>query len=342
MPINEITLPVTERGNDPADHVADPAYFAEVKRRMSAATLTTVEATANGRVVREKPVDLDAYMQARDDDIGRIKAAPSYRDELVDEFHGDSEAKGAKLPWERTHDRWRIRRGELTIWTGFNGHCKSMVTGYVASALMRQGEKVCIASFEMKPRKTLRRLASQSIGVSLPTEAYIDKFLDSLIDRLWLYDQQGETTPDRVLAVIHYCAEQLGVTHFFIDSMMKVVANEDDYNGQKKFISRLCAAAKDLNIHIHLVHHSRKRDDEKTRPGKQDAKGTGAIVDQTDNFVTVFKVPKKEGEDDKPDFFLFLDKQRHGEWEGSVPLWLVPGSLQFHDKQTNSSIRFIA
>jgi twinkle protein len=342
MPIIEITLPVTARGNDPADHVDDAAYGAEVKRRMSAATLSAVE-TDNGKSrLRKSPVDFDAYMQAREDDVGRIKEAPSFRAELIDEFHGDSESKGAKLPWDRTHERWRLRRGETTIWTGFNGHCKSMVTGYVALGLMRQDEKVCIASFEMKPRKTLRRLASQSIGVQVPTEVYIDKFLDSLVNRLWLYDQQGETTPDRVLGVIYYCAEQLGVTHFVIDSMMKVVANEDDYNGQKKFISRLCAAAKDLNIHIHLVHHSRKRDDEKTRPGKQDAKGTGAIVDQTDNFVTVFKVPKREGEDDKPDFFLFLDKQRHGEWEGSVPLWLVPGSLQFHDQQTTRSVRFIA
>ena len=60
-----------------------------------------------------------------------------------------------------------------------------------------------------------------------------------------------------------------------------------------------------------------------------------------DHFVTVFKTPKKEGDDDKPDFFCFLDKQRHGEWEGAVPLWLVQGSLQFHDHKTTSSIRFI-
>lgn len=282
--------------------------------------------------VREQSIDFDGYMKAREDDLGRIKEAGNYRDDLIDEFHGDAELQGCALPWQKTEDRFRLRRGEVTIWAGFNGHMKSMVTGYASLGLMQQGEKVCIASFEMKPRKTLRRLAAQACGVGRPTEKYIDLFLDSLVDRLWLYDQQGETSPDRVLGVIYYCAEQLGVTHFVIDSLMKVVADEDDYNGQKKLIARLCAAAKDLNIHIHLVHHSRKREDERSRPGKQDAKGTGAIVDQTDNFVTVFKTPKKpEDTDDKPDFFLFVDKQRHGEWEGSIPLWFLSSCLQFHE-----------
>lgn len=302
------------------------------------ATLSSIEKTAlsldqfRQTRVREQAVDFDGYMKAREEDVGRIKSSADFRGDLHDEFHGDADLQGCILPWQKTEDRFRLRRGEVTIWAGFNGHMKSMVTGYVSLALMDQGEKCCIASFEMKPRKTLRRLASQSIGTTRPTEQYIDLFLDSMADRLWLYDQQGETSPDRVLGVIYYCAEQLGITHFFIDSLMKVVADEDDYNGQKKLIAKLCTAAKDLNIHIHLVHHSRKREDERSRPGKQDAKGTGAIVDQTDNFVTVFKTPKKpEDDDEKPDFFLFVDKQRHGEWEGAIPLWFLDTCLQFHE-----------
>jgi twinkle protein len=301
-------------------------------------TLSSIEKTAlsldefRKTRVKEQSVDFEGYMQAREEDLGLIKGPTDFRDELHNEFHGDADMEGCVLPWQRTEDKFRLRRGEVTIWAGFNGHMKSMVTGYCAIAMMDQGEKVCIASFEMKPKKTLRRLASQAIATIRPTTRYIDLFLDSLVDKLWLYDQQGETSPERVLGVIYYCAEQLGVTHFVIDSLMKVVADEDDYNGQKKFIARLCTAAKDLNIHIHLVHHSRKREDERSRPGKQDAKGTGAIVDQTDNFVTVFKTPKKpEDGDDKPDFFLFVDKQRHGSWEGAIPLWFDDNSLQFHE-----------
>jgi twinkle protein len=103
-----------------------------------------------------------------------------------------------------------------------------------------------------------------------------------------------------------------------------VSTGEDEYNTQKKFVGQLCTAAKDLNIHIHLIHHSRKRDNEKTRPGKQDTNGTGAIVDQTDNFFADFKAPDDDRGDGKPDFVLYLDKQRNGEWEGGIGLWFSP------------------
>ncbi len=285
--------------------------------------------------VKETPVDFDSYLAARDEDIGRIKGVTSFREDLIEEFFGDNSAKGLELPWQKAADLFRIRPGELTIWTGFNGHGKSFVTGFVGLHLMSLGEKVCIASFEMKPAKTLRRMSAQALGVRLPTESSLNGFFDQFENSLFLYDQQGEVTPQRVLGVIYYCAEQLGVTQFFIDSLMKVVGDEDDYNGQKKFVGQLCAAAKDLGIHIHLVHHSRKRDDEARRPGKQDAKGTGAIVDQTDNFVTVFKFPYKEGKDKDelgnplPTHGLYVDKQRHGEWEGGIALWFDERTLQF-------------
>lgn len=284
--------------------------------------------------LKETRVDFDAYLKARDEDIGNIKTPASFRDELMDELFGDPRQHGLALPWHKAADLFLLRPGEVTIWTGFNGHGKSFVTGYVMLHLMKQDSKVCIASFEMKPRKTLRRMAAQAVGTKSMTEQYANRFLDFAEDKLFLYDQQGTTTPDRILGVIYYCAEQLGVTHFVVDSLMTVVADEDDYNGQKRFIGALSAAAKDLGIHIHLVHHSRKRDDESRRPGKQDAKGTGAIVDQCDNFVTVYKFPRKDDEDDeKPTHGLYVDKQRHGEWEGLIALWFDEHSLQFRESQ---------
>jgi len=291
--------------------------------------------------LKSTPVDFEAYMQARDADKALVQDAGDFRDALIDEFYGDKALAGGELPWDKAADLWRIRRGELTIWTGFNGHMKSMVTGYVILHLMKQGEKACIASFEMKPQKTLRRMSMQAVGCK-PTVEYVHKFLDFAAGKLWIYNQQGETTPERVLGVITYCAEQLGVTQFVVDSMMKVVGDEDDYNGQKKFVGRLHNLARELNVHIHLVAHARKREDENKRPGKQDNKGSGAIVDQTDNFVAVFKIPKKpDVVDDGPDFCLYVDKQRHGEWEGNIALWLDPASLQFKQHPRDKARHYV-
>jgi twinkle protein len=144
--------------------------------------------------------------------------------------------------------------------------------------------------------------------------------------------------------VIRYCADKLKVKHFVVDSLMKCVRGEDDYNGQKDFVDTLTSLARDLNIHIHLVHHVRKGESEDRPPGKMDAKGSGAIADQVDQVITVWRNKKKEREveqmrraggtiDDvtraKPDSMLICDKNRHGEWEGSVALWFHPHSLQY-------------
>lgn len=311
-------------------------------------SLTSVEKTAiqlteyRATRLREQPVDFEAYMAAREEDVALIKPAQDFRDVLVEEFGGSEQAKGLYLPWRKLDEHYRIRSGELTIWAGFNGHMKSMVTGFVLLDLIRQGEKGMVASFEMKPRKTLRRMATQAICTANPTKEYIGKFLDFVAGKLWLYDQQGEVSPDRVYGVITYCAEQLGVRQFVVDSLMKVVRDEDDYNGQKRFVGKLQSLARDLDVHIHLITHSRKREDESKRPGKQDNKGSGSIVDQTDNFVSVFKLPeaKKPEDDGGPTHCLYFDKQRNGEWEGHIALWLDP-SLQFKEGRHDKPHRYV-
>jgi twinkle protein len=280
--------------------------------------------------LKNKPVDFEAYMASRTADAALVKPAEDFHEALHEEFFGADDLKGRYTPWRKLDDLVRIRPGELTCWAGFNGHGKSMATGQVLLSLMEQGEKALVASFEMKPKKTLARMCRQHAGTGSPTAAYVGKFLDAVAGKLWLYDQQGETTPERVYGVIAYCAEQLGVTQVIVDSLMKVVGDEDDYNGQKRFVGKLQSLARDLSIHVHLVTHSRKREDENKRPGKQDNKGSGAIVDQTDNFVSVFKLPAKEG-DTGPTHCLYFDKQRNGEWEGHLALWMDPASLRFKE-----------
>lgn len=120
---------------------------------------------------------------------------------------------------------------------------------------------------------------------------------------------------------------------------MKCGINEDDYNGQKRFIDQLCAAAKDTGCHIHLIAHSRKGQDELTAPNKMDVKGSGSITDQVDNVFTVWRNKRKEqsisagkaGPDviEQPDALLICDKQRHGEWEGRTGLWFHKDSFRY-------------
>jgi twinkle protein len=294
-------------------------------------------------------IDFDEYMHETDAQQ-KVRPASEYVQELIDRINNPVKQKQAVMPWRKTHRLIQFRPGEMTLWGGANGNGKSLVTGQVALSLCSQGERVCIASFEMKPTKTLERMGRQWSGYNPADPAFagspeakkslIDvygQFRDWTDTRLWLYDQQGTVQADQVGAVVRYCAKEKGITHFFVDSLMKCVANEDDYNGQKRFVDELTAIARDYQIHVHLVHHIRKPADESHKPNKYDYKGSGAITDQVDNVISVWrnKVKEKKREEGKdcnesePDSLLICDKQRNGEWEGSIGLWFERQSQQF-------------
>ena len=295
--------------------------------------------------------DIDFSIYERETDASqKVKPASIWVKELIERIKAPVQQRRAVMPWRKTHAQIQFRPGEVTVWGGANGQGKSLVTGQVALSLCSQDEKVCIASFEMKPMKTLERMARQwsAFNVNDPAFAGNEEAMRQFLDlygqfsdwtdgKLWLYDQQGTVTAKQVCAVVRYCAKEKGITHFVIDSLMKCVAGEDDYNGQKQFVDELCAIARDHNIHIHVVHHVKKPPDESHKPGKYDFKGTGAITDQVDNVIAVWrnKVKEKKREagvpvaDSEPDALLICDKQRNGEWEGNIGLWFDRVSMQY-------------
>lgn len=278
----------------------------------------------------------------------RVKPASVYMAELISSLRNHKTEPKTYLPWDKTHSQFQFRPGEVTLWGGVNGHGKSLMTGMAALSLISQGERVCIASFEMKPKKTLERMARQW-GREAPFGEWMDEqalaafedlyrqFGDWTDNKLWLYDQQGTVKADTMVGVARYCASELGITHIFVDSLMKCVRGEDDFNGQKGFVDDLTSLARDRNVHIHLVHHIRKLSSEEDTPDKTDVKGSGSITDQVDNLLLVWRNKRKERDQqagklinaEEPDALLICDKQRNGEWEGRIKLYFHKDSQQF-------------
>lgn len=301
-------------------------------------------------------IDFAAYMRETDAQA-KVKKATVYRTEMKEHLRTRRSEKRVFLPWAKTRQYFDFRPGEVTLWAGVNGHGKSLVTSQIALSLLGQGQKVCIASFEMKPRVTLERMAQQFTGMNLfgpefqedagldaVDDAY-DEFLGWTDGHLWLYDQQGTADPERVLGMVRYCAVELGLQHVFVDNLGKVVMGEDDYTGQKAFVDQLTAIARDHNIHVHLVHHVKKGAKETDLPDKNDVKGSGAIVDQPDNLILVHRnkakeIDRKSGKstgklDGEPDQILFVRKQRNytGNKDGEphINLWFDLDSLQYRE-----------
>lgn len=279
-------------------------------------------------------VDFVGYYKAKEDDKGKVKRVVDFYDEIETYLDGGKEQEGIQLPFTKTNDRFYFRDGEVTLWSGQNGHRKSMLLGYVflKSFLMKR-VKSCIASFEMKPLHTIKRMATQHSHVQNPSYDEFGDFMAYAGDDLYILDQMGGMTPERLYGVIYYCAEELGVKHFAIDSLMRIVPKEDDYNAQKDFVVKLCEIAQKTNIHIHLVHHMKKGDEGKIGT-RSDAKGSGAIGDNVHNSIVVWA--NKLDNKDMPQMILNIDKQRNGEWEGKVALNFESETISFHDAFTQS------
>ena len=298
------------------------------------------------RIIKSDSIDVEKYLHSNDVTI-KVKQARDFLDSIKESYLSNARDSKILLPWTNTHSSFAFRPGEVTVYAGSNGGGKSLLTGQIALHLVKQKQKVVIASFEMKPQKTLERMLRQFAGeyvddpLASDREAYITKLLGRLekytADSLYLYDQQGTTSPDKVVAMSRYCAMELGVQHIFIDSLMKCVKNEDDFNGQKNFIDELTALARDHNVHIHLVHHIRKQASDEVTPNKNDLKGSGSISDQVDNVFLVWRNKKKENQrnrgetvdESQGDTFLMNEKQRNGEAQEWYQLWYHQASQQF-------------
>ncbi len=294
-------------------------------------------------IVKDDQVDFQKYLEAPAE-AAQLRPASDWCQSVVDRFYDDRVQQQTRLPWSKTHGNVRLRPGEVTIWAGINGHGKSLILNHIMLSVMDQGDRVCIASMEMKPEATLFRMTRQATAQNEPSIPYIKQFHRWTDGKLWIYDHHGTIKRDRVMSVLRYASDELKIRHFVIDSLMKCGINTDDYNSQKAFIDQLCAHAKDTGTHVHLVAHARKGQSETQAIDKFDVKGASEITDQVDNVFTIWRNKNKEMEmqrggetrlEKEPDCVLTCSKQRHGEWEGKIPLWFNQKSMQYSEEPTN-------
>ena len=280
-----------------------------------------------------KDIDFMQYVGSLENQY--IIGLSSIKDDIYARIQSGVDHFGDEMPWEKSHDKFRMREGEVTIWAGINGHGKSMVLSHVIAHLLKS-TTCLIASLEMPLAATGQRMVRQMIGTDAPSKEFVDKALHWTDDKLWVYDQLDSVETERIYGMVVYSLKELGIKHIVIDSLMKCGVDDDDYNGQKAFVDRLCWAAKTYKGHIHLVHHIRKTKSEEEMPDKFDVLGASALTNLVDNLVLVHRNKKKENtpeaqrDDEKEyDAQLFIAKQRHGEWEGKFNLWFDKTSQQY-------------
>lgn len=304
----------------------------------------------------------EAVKTAKSQDPEELKSANDFMNRVRSMFwpaHG--EATFPLLQLDQRFEWFEFRPGELTVWTGYNGHGKSLLLSQVQLGLMQQGEKFVIFSGEMTPEYLIKRMVKQATGQDRPTLGYIDAVGQWLMDRCFIFNQVGSATVKRLLEVFAYANKRYGVRHFVIDSLMMTDVPEDGagaITAQKEAIRSMCDFAKRNGCHVHLVAHPRKGKDESSGPGKMDVAGSSKITDGADNVFTVWRAQKDEAEpspsdveayakwkeaQEKPDARLELKKQRNGDTQGyGLSLWFNKGSQQYRaQKKAFKTIAYV-
>jgi twinkle protein len=237
---------------------------------------------------------------------------------------------------------FEFRKSELTIWSGFKGHGKSLVISQVLENFISTGEKVFIISPEFPAIRVLHRMMMQSLGVRNMNLQNVVEWLMAIEDNLWLYDQQSSLKPIEVIAACRYAHETFGVNHILIDSLMKCGIGTEDYTGQKKFVDSLQQVAHKNGIHIHLVAHARKQQDDGKIGGLHDVKGASEIADMAENVIFIWRNKQKEQSKDvskqaEPDCIVKIEAQRNGDgWIGTIPLYFDKSNFTFKESEWDS------
>lgn len=285
-------------------------------------------------------IDFSAYMQ--EPEQHNVRPASDWLDETIAAFYAPADSTPiAGMLWQKTAGLIKFRPGEVSVWAGINGHGKSMFLSQVELDLCYQAERVMVASFEMKPVKQMHRMSRQAFAGREPSIQFLKAFHAWTDGRLWMYDHVGAVEWRKLIAVMRYSVKQFGITQIIVDSLMKCVPGEDNYNAQKDFVNELCAFAVAHNVHVHLVHHVRKGESEHKAPGKFDIKGAGAITDMVDNVFIVWRNKKAEQEKNgDPTCIVSCEKQRNGEFEGKFGFWFDVDSQQYLERTDMAATRY--
>ena len=299
----------------------------------------------------------EAIGNAKQIDPEELRRAGDFYDQVHKTFHPTTTAEsGYSVPWEGFKEL-RFRPHEITLWTGASGAGKSQLLSHASVGFINQGAKICLASLEMTPAQSLKRMVKQAGNVDVPTDDHLHATLDWLDDNLWLYNHVGRTTVEKLLDGFEYARKRYGVDTFIIDSFMRLAnISVDDYKAQSDAMFQLTDWAVNRPVHLHLVAHARKGQDSKDVPDIEAVKGTSEIGANAFLIIGVWRNRKLEDELIQAELSNDIDevrrlksmagvkiniaKDRNGESEGKRPLSFDKRTFRYYSGQFDNTEYF--
>lgn len=249
----------------------------------------------------------------------------------------------ATTPFDEHGERLRLYPCGVTIWSGFPGAGKTTLLRQLACHLLQRDQGVFFASLEEHPKHLLVRLAMTAAGTDRPNAHQVQWFIDAYGERLRIWAKVGLTKHRNLLAVIRKLAAS-GMTHAFVDSLMKLDIATQDWEGQRNFANLVAATAQQTGTHIHLVAHPKKPPAKDEDPDSNDVGGARELSGIADNVLFVRR-SKREAENPLAEVTgmrITIAKQRHGFGAlGDITGWFHRHSRQFSIEQFSRPIRYL-
>ena len=83
-------------------------------------------------------IDFRLYLRETDAKT-KVKKASDYVEVIKSRLREKVKQHVTYLPWTKTNENFEFRKGEVTLWSGQNGHGKTLMTSQVALSLIGQG-----------------------------------------------------------------------------------------------------------------------------------------------------------------------------------------------------------
>jgi twinkle protein len=264
-------------------------------------------------------------------------------DTLLDAFRRQ-QLNYSTAPFDPIGEKLRFFPGGFSIWSGFPGAGKTTLLRQLACHLMRSpdpkepmaGASVFVCSMEELPGDVLIRHAMVACGrediSSVGLQWCLDVWQNKL--NLWNYRPiESDAEHQKILAAIRVLARERNVRHAIIDSLMCLDVASNDYEAQRNFAGALARTCHASGVHVHLVAHPRKPQQNNQRLDLSEVAGSADLGRKADNVLFVKRDYDTESESSQgycTRMKIQVAKQRHGSgFLGEIDGWFHRRLRQF-------------
>lgn len=244
-----------------------------------------------------------------------------------------SRERFATSPFDVSGHKLKFYRKGYTIWSGYPGAGKTTMLRQLVCHLLNAKECVFLASLEEHPVDVIVQLAGVAFGREIPTEHQLQWFIDYYADRLKVWGITGIASHREIFGTVQKLAAE-GVTQAFVDSLMCLDINSQDFEAQRKFANLMNAMTIESNIHLHLVAHPRKAVSVDQEPDINDVAGGADYGRLAHNVVFARRGKGLAHDDSMSPMLIAIRKQRYGSaYHGDITGWFNRRLRQFKADQ---------